>query len=121
MLPFFFQILADFIFAESCICRNLCCGLKICDNVTVSAKTRLVHTTSNFFFPALSAVPNLRNGSPNFQFIVVSSFGIIALDNRKSKIIDLYSYCTENTLQALTFTAITSVYISLQHIMFTMD
>ena len=45
---------------------------------------------------------------------VVSSFGIIALDGRKSKDIDLYSDYTENKLQTLTFTAITSISISLQ-------
>ena len=38
----------------------------------------------------------------------------IALDSRKSKIIDLYSDYTENKLQALTFAVITSVWISLQ-------
>ena len=54
------------------------------------------------------------NGSPKFQPSVVCSFGIIALDSRKNKIIDLYSDYTENKLQALTFEAITSVWISLQ-------
>ena len=44
---------------------------------------------------------------------VVSSFGIIALDSRKSKIIDLYSDYTENKLQVLTFVAIISISISL--------
>ena len=41
---------------------------------------------------------------------MLSSFGIIVLDSRKSKIID-----TENKLQELAFAAITSVWISLQH------
>ena len=54
------------------------------------------------FFSALSAVAS-----------VVSSFGIIALDSRKSKIIDLYRDYTENKLQVLTFAAITSISISL--------
>ena len=45
---------------------------------------------------------------------MVSGFGIITLDSRKSKIIDLYSDYTENKLQVLTFAAITSVWISLQ-------
>ena len=49
------------------------------------------------------------------QPFVVSSFGIISLDSRKSKKIDLYSDYTENKLQALTFAAITSVCISVQH------
>ena len=56
----------------------------------------------------------LRNGSPKFQPSVVCSFEIIALDSRKSKIIDLYSDYTENKLQTLSFTVITSVWISLQ-------
>ena len=56
----------------------------------------------------------------------MNSFGIIVLDSRKSEIIDLYSDYTENKLQALTFAAITPVWISPQHIaiwlkMFTMD
>ena len=49
------------------------------------------------------------------QPFMVNSFGIIALDSRKSKKIDLYSDYTKNQLQALTFAAITSVCISLQH------
>ena len=55
-----------------------------------------------------------KNGSQKFQSSVVSSFGIVALDRRKSKIIDLYSNYTENKLQELVFTVITSVWISLQ-------
>ena len=45
---------------------------------------------------------------------MVSSFGIIALESRKSKEIDLYNDYTKNKLQALTLSAITSVWISLQ-------
>ena len=44
----------------------------------------------------------------SFKVIVVSGFGIIAIECRKSKEIDLYSDCTENKLQALTFAAVTS-------------
>ena len=47
--------------------------------------------------------------------IMVSSFGITALDSRETKEIDLYSDYTKNKLQALTFAAITSVWISLQN------
>ena len=39
-----------------------------------------------------------RNGSSKFRPSVVSSFGIIVIDSRKSKIIDLYSDYTENKL-----------------------
>ena len=39
---------------------------------------------------------------------MASSFGVTALDSRKSKEIDLYSDYNKNKLQALTFTAITS-------------
>ena len=46
---------------------------------------------------------------------MVCSFEIIALDSRKSKIINLYSDYTENKLQTLTFAVITSVWISLKH------
>ena len=56
----------------------------------------------------------LQCRSPKFQPSVVCSLKIIALDSRKSKIIDLYSDYTENKLQALTFAAITSVWISLK-------
>ena len=56
---------------------------------------------------------------------MVSSVGIIALDSRKSKIIDLYSDYIENKLQVLTFVAITSVCIiynvAIRLEMFTMD
>ena len=39
---------------------------------------------------------------------MVSSFGITALESRKSKEIDLYSDYTKNILQTLTLAAITS-------------
>ena len=42
---------------------------------------------------------------------MVSTFGITVLDSRKNKEINLYA---KNKLQALTFAAITSVWISLQ-------
>ena len=51
---------------------------------------------------------------PKFQSIMVSSFGITVLDSRESREIDLYSDYTKNKLQVLTFTAITSVWSSLQ-------
>ena len=54
------------------------------------------------------------NGSPKFQPSVVCSFEITAIKSRKNKEIDLYSDYTKNKLQALPFTAITSVWISLQ-------
>ena len=54
------------------------------------------------------------NGLPKFQSIMVSSFGITTLDSRKSKEINLYSDYAKNKLQTLTFTAITSVWISPQ-------
>ena len=58
--------------------------------MTISAKSRLTRTTSDFF-PALDYQPS-----------VVRSFGIIAFNIRKNKIISDY---TENKLQALTFAA----------------
>ena len=45
---------------------------------------------------------------------MVSSFGIIVLESRENKEIDLYSDYTKNKLQALTFAANTSIWISLQ-------
>ena len=78
--------------------------------VTASAKIRLVHTTSIYFL--FSHIIYSAQGMDHQS--VVSSFGIIALDGRKSKDIDLYSDYTENKLQTLTFTAITSISISLQ-------
>ena len=45
----------------------------------------------------------------------MNNFGIMVLDSRKSEIINLYSNCTENKLQALIFAAITSVWICPQH------
>ena len=45
---------------------------------------------------------------------MVSSFGITALESRKSKEIDLYSDYTKSKLQALTLAAINFVWISLQ-------
>ena len=77
--------------------------------MTISAKTRQVHTTSEFLFIFSALSPLLKNGSPKFQLIMVSSFGITALDSRKSKEINLYSDYTENILQAFTFAAITSI------------
>ena len=82
--------------------------------MTISAKTQLIHTTSNFCLFSQHYYHCPRNRSSKFQPFVVSSFGIIVLDSRKSKKIDLYSDYTENKLQALTFAAITSVWISLQ-------
>jgi len=43
----------------------------------------------------------LRNGTPKFQPIMVNSFEVMALDNRKSKEIKLKGH--------LTFTVITSI------------
>ena len=45
---------------------------------------------------------------------MVSGFGITALDSRKNKETNFYNDYTKNKLQVLTFTAITSVWISLQ-------
>ena len=82
---------------------------------TVSAKTQLVRTI-NFFLFTQQYQQRPKNGPPKFQPSVVCSFGIIAIDSRKSKVIDLYSDYTENKLQALTFAAIsTSIWISLHH------
>ena len=63
--------------------------VQLCGFVTMSAKTCLVRTTSKFLFSQHYLYCS-RNDSPNFQFIMVSSFGIIPLDSRKSKEIDLY-------------------------------
>ena len=71
-------------------------------NVITSVKTHL-----NFFSFFQQYLHCLRNGSPKCQSIIVSSFGITALDSRKSKEIDLYSNYTKNQLQELTFVAIT--------------
>ena len=49
------------------------------------------------------------NGPPKFEPSVVCSFRILAIDSRKSKVIDLYNDYTENKLQVLIFAAITSV------------
>ena len=46
---------------------------------------------------------------------MVSSFGITAIESRKSKEINLYSDYTKIKLQAFTVVAITSIRISLQH------
>ena len=73
--------------------------------MTISAKTQLVRTFKKKIFTQLYP----RNGPPKFQPSVACSFGIIAIDSRKSKVIDLYSDYIENKLLALTFVAITSV------------
>ena len=80
--------------------------------VTISAKTHLVRTTSEFLFQCYFSVICIVQGI--FQSIMVSSFGITVLESRESKEIDLSSDCTKNKLQALTFAAIASVWISLQ-------
>ena len=82
--------------------------------VTVSAKTRLVRTIDKNFLFTQQYQQCPRNGPPKFQPSVVCSSGIIVIDSRKSKVMNLYSDYTENKLQALTFAAITSVWISLQ-------
>ena len=82
--------------------------------MTVSAKTRLVRTIKKYFLFTQQYQLCPRNGTPKFQPFVVRSFGIISLDSRKSKVIDLYSDYTKNKLQVLTFTAITSIWVSLQ-------
>ena len=78
--------------------------------MTVSAKPDLFVQLLNFYiFSTLSPVSKEWT-------TIVSAFwvGIIALDSRKSEIINLYSDYTKSKLQALTFAAITSVCISLQ-------
>ena len=80
-------------------------------NVTISAKTRIVCTTTNSYISYLQC---LRSVYLKFQPNQASSFEVIALDSRASKKINLYSNPTENKLQALTFTAITLVCICLQ-------
>ena len=45
---------------------------------------------------------------------MVSNFRITVLDSRKNKEMDLYSNYTKNKLNVLTFTAITSIWISIQ-------
>ena len=81
--------------------------------MTISVKTGLVRTTSEFLLFSQHYLHTPRNSSPKFQLIMVSSFGITVLDNRKSKEIDLYSDYTKNILQALTFTTISSVWIKI--------
>ena len=80
--------------------------------MTVSAKTRLVRTILEFFVSALSVVS--KEWITKVSASVATSFGLIVLDSRKSKIINLYSDYTENKLQAFTFVAIACVWISLQ-------
>jgi len=81
--------------------------------VTLSAKTRIIHTTSDFLKFYKHYLQCLRSGYSKVQLNQVSSFEVIALDSRVSKKIDLYSNHTENKLQALAFTAITQVCICL--------
>ena len=81
--------------------------------MTISAKTHLVCTSSEFFLISQHYLYCPRNGSPKFQPSVVSSFGITALESRKNKEINLYRDYTKNKLQALAFAAITSVWFSL--------
>ena len=74
--------------------------------VSLSAKTCIVYTTSEFFFSfSKHYLQCLKSGY--FQLNQASSFEVIALNSRASKKIDLYSNHTENKLQALTFPAIT--------------
>ena len=54
--------------------------------VTVSAKTRLVHTIKKYFLFIQQCQQCPRNGPPKFQPSLVCSFGIIAIDSRKSKV-----------------------------------
>ena len=85
--------------------------------MTISVKTCLVRTTSEYIYIYLISQHCLhspRNGSPKFQTSVVSRFGITALESRKNKEINLYSDYTKNKPQALAFAAITSIWISVQ-------
>ena len=77
--------------------------------VTLSAKTHIVRTTSDFFFFFFCKhyLQCLKSGYSKFQLNQASSFEVIALDSRVSKKIGLYGNHTENKLQALTFAAIT--------------
>ena len=72
---------------------------------TLSVKTRIVCTASDFFSPHY--VQCFRSEYLKLQMNRVCSFEAIALDSRGSKKIDLYSNQTKNKLQALTFAAIT--------------
>ena len=80
--------------------------------MTISVKT--IWFAQLFFIFSQHYLHYSRNGSPKFQSYIVSSFGITVLDSirRKSKEINLYSDYTK--LQAFTFAAITSIWISLQ-------
>ena len=76
--------------------------------VMLSAKTRIVHTTSNFFFVfSKHYLQCLKSGYSKFQLYQAISFEVFALDSWASKKIDFYSNHTENKLQTLTFAAIT--------------
>ena len=84
----------------------------ICDHLSENPSS--LHNLRFFILISQHHLRCPRNGSPTFQPSVVSSFGITILQSRKNKEIDLYSDYTKNKLQALAFTAITSVWISLK-------
>ena len=66
--------------------------------VTISVPPPPQVRTSSEFLLIFSALSSPRNALPKFQPIVVSSFGNIVLNNRKSNEIDLYSNYAGNKL-----------------------
>ena len=72
----------------------------------MAISVQIVHTSSKYIF---------LNSQHYLQCPRVKYFGIIVLDSKKSKTIDLCCYYTENKLQVFAFAAITAVCISLQH------
>ena len=64
--------------------------IKKCDHLS-----EIPSSSRNFQISFLFSLHCSRNGSPKFESIMVSSFGIAALDHRKSKEIGLYSDYTK--------------------------
>ena len=92
-------------YSSICIFQPVCICAHLSKNPT---------QLSNFFLFFQQYLLCPRNSSPKLWSIMVSSFGITALESRENKEIKLYSDYTKNILQVLTFAAITSVWISLQ-------
>ena len=68
----------------------------ICD--PLSENSTCLHFPRTSFYDFFCCLEGKTNGLLKFQFYLVRAFGVIAIDNRKSKTINLYSAYTGQAL-----------------------
>ena len=84
-----------FIYLKYILCKlvGFCSAGHICD--LLSENLTYLHFSLILFYDIFVVRRKKTNGLLNFQPFLVSSFGVLVIDNQKSKTIDLYSAYTE--------------------------